>query len=177
MTTREMIEVMEAFKRGEKIEFSRVYTDDWRDIGSPNWNWDQYKYRISHKYKVEEVEPKFKRGDIIVNKYTCDGTPLNRDSDFLIVQDIDLSKEKYEIYDRGLAVFKFSDIEEIDEDYLNVDDCLWYWEYRDVLRDSWHTHGVRLNKAAYKNLCTDGDWDLSYEPIYQLGARLPKDKK
>lgn len=177
MKTKEMIEVMEAFERGEEIEFSRVYTDDWRDIGSPNWNWDQYKYRIKAKYKVEEMEPKFKKGDIIVNKYICDGTPLNRDSDLLVVEDIDLFKEKYEIYDKGLAVFKFCDIEEIDEDYLNVDDCLWFWEYYDDNYKTFTTTALRYNKEDCIDYLRRTTSHSAPTTIYQLGARLPENKK
>lgn len=172
--TKEMMAVLEAYINGEEIEFSRVYTDDWRDIGSPNWNWDQYKYRIKAKFKVEEIEPKFKKGDIIVNKYTCDGTPLDRDSNFLVVEDIDLSKEKYEIYDKGLAVFKFSDIEEIDEYYLNVDDCLWFWEYYDDNYEAFTLTDLRYDKEDCIDYLHRTTSDLNPTPIYQLGARLKK---
>ncbi|CUU84533.1 hypothetical protein [Campylobacter hyointestinalis] len=172
---KEMIAVLEAYIKGEEIEFSRVNADIWVHTRLPSWNWEDYKYRI--KPKEEEIKTKFKKGDTIVNKHICDGTPLDKNGNFIMVDDIDLSKEKYRIYDSQLAVFEFFDIKIIDESYVNTDDCLWYWEYRDVLRDSWHTHGVRLNKAAYKNLCTDGDWDLGSEPIYQLGARLKKELK
>ncbi|OCS09366.1 hypothetical protein CFTD6783_08340 [Campylobacter fetus subsp. testudinum] len=175
MTTEEMIEVMQAFERGEKIELSDVDADNWVYTRLPSWNFEDYKYRI--KPKEEKKKSKFKVGDKIVHKELCDGTPLNKDNSFLAIEDINLSENKYEVYNKRVDTFEFFDIKMIDENYVNIDDCLWYWEYRDVISDSCYMYSTRLNKAAYKNLCTNRDWDLDFEPIYQLGARLPKDKK
>ncbi|RAZ58736.1 hypothetical protein [Campylobacter hyointestinalis] len=171
--TKEMIAVLEAYINGEKIEFSRVYDDDWHHISIPSWNWDRYKYRIKHK--EENIKAKFKQGDEIVHKELCNGVPLNEDNDFLIIEDINLSENKYKVYNKGIGAFEFFDIEWIDENYVNTDDCLWYWEYRDILRDIFYISNNRLNKAAYKRVFTNSDWELSSEPIYQLGARLPKE--
>ena len=52
MTTEEMIEVMQAYERGEVIEMhSRCAfnKDDWKDIDSPLWNWGDIEYRIKSK--------------------------------------------------------------------------------------------------------------------------------
>ena len=51
MTLREKIEVMEAFERGEEIEYSLINNNDWRSICDPVWNWDLYEYRIKPKPK------------------------------------------------------------------------------------------------------------------------------
>lgn len=52
-TTREKIEVMEAYERGEQIEYKPFQWDKgWRIESDPNWNWSQFDYRIKPKQKV-----------------------------------------------------------------------------------------------------------------------------
>ena len=46
-TTKEMIEVMQAYDRGEKIE--AVYNDVWVDIDMPEWSWGLRDYRVKPK--------------------------------------------------------------------------------------------------------------------------------
>lgn len=46
-TTAEMIEVMQAFERGEKIECKYLRGNDiWDVLPSPSWNWSECDYRI-----------------------------------------------------------------------------------------------------------------------------------
>lgn len=46
-TTAEMIEVMQAFERGEKIEFKQLTLGGhWFIASSPNWDWALNDYRI-----------------------------------------------------------------------------------------------------------------------------------
>ncbi|TWO20744.1 hypothetical protein [Campylobacter hyointestinalis] len=177
MTTREMIEVMEAFERGEVIEAEIRGTGMYEECVTPDWNWDYMIYRIKPK-EEENIKAKFRKGDEIVHKELCNGTPLNKDNNFLIIEDVNLSENKYQVYNKGLGAFEFFDIKKIDEEYVNIDDCLWYWEYYDAIRGIFDIYSARLDTASYKNLYYDYDnerWDLSYEPIYQLGARLPKE--
>ena len=43
----EMIAVLEAYKRGEKIEcFTRIH-NDWRPVDEPSWNFGNVNYRIA----------------------------------------------------------------------------------------------------------------------------------
>ena len=49
MTTEEMIEVMQAYMRGEAIEVSDKGADDWREIKHPIWDWYGFEYRIKPK--------------------------------------------------------------------------------------------------------------------------------
>jgi hypothetical protein len=61
-TTREKIEVMEAFERGEPIQSQRRCSGDWLTYASgdePPWDW------MSRDYRVKPPEP----GEIYVNKY------------------------------------------------------------------------------------------------------------
>lgn len=54
-TTKEMIEVMQAFDEGKQIQ---LLCDDgiWRDTNKPCWGWDEINYRI----KPEPKEPKYR---------------------------------------------------------------------------------------------------------------------
>ncbi len=51
MTTKEMIEVMQAYERGEQIEYrenpDRYHNlDEWEYADAPVWDWYSYEYRI-----------------------------------------------------------------------------------------------------------------------------------
>ena len=48
-TTKEMIEVMQAYDRGEKIESG--YGGVWVDIDMPEWSWGLRDYRVKQKKK------------------------------------------------------------------------------------------------------------------------------
>ncbi|RAZ37167.1 hypothetical protein [Campylobacter hyointestinalis] len=171
--TKEMIAVLEAYINGEKIEFSRVYDDDWHHISIPSWNWDRYKYRIKHK--EENIKAKFKQGDEIVHKELCNGAPLDEDNDFLIIEDINLSENKYEVYNKSRDDFEWFDIKKIDENYINTDDCLWYWEYYDENLKAFTQTTLRYNEKDCIDYLQKVTSDLTPTPIYQLGARLPKE--
>ena len=62
-TTREKIEVMEAFERGEEIEVSINYDkaapwedQNWAHIKNPAWDWDEHDYRVKdNKPKIEDL--------------------------------------------------------------------------------------------------------------------------
>jgi hypothetical protein len=52
-TTREMIEIMEAFERGETIfvrikDINKLYRN-WVFTPKPVWNWDFYDYKVKSK--------------------------------------------------------------------------------------------------------------------------------
>ena len=76
-TTKEMIEVMQAFERGEKIEvhYSYDHKDYWVSCGTPVWDWNNFDYRVKPKksYVPFETAEKFltayrKHGEFIENK-------------------------------------------------------------------------------------------------------------
>ena len=51
-TTKEMIEVMKAFERGEKIEVKNNHSDKWYTTSGPSWDWEYCDYRIKPKQPV-----------------------------------------------------------------------------------------------------------------------------
>ena len=59
MTLREKIEVMEAFERGEEIEWSYWHIDAWISVDSPTWDWNDFCYRIKPKPKQVVVIEKW----------------------------------------------------------------------------------------------------------------------
>ena len=50
-TTKEMIEVMQAYERGEIIEVHYLYDtkDYWIACGTPIWDWNNFDYRVKSK--------------------------------------------------------------------------------------------------------------------------------
>lgn len=48
-TTEEMIEVMQAFVKGEGIEYKNYDGDTWIETIHPVWDWAFYDYRIKPK--------------------------------------------------------------------------------------------------------------------------------
>ena len=50
-TTKEMIEVMQAYLRGEKIEY-RYGNTDWLECRVPIWNWNSTEYRVKPRQKT-----------------------------------------------------------------------------------------------------------------------------
>ena len=54
-TTKEMIEVMQAFERGETIEviWRDNATDSWDVATTPNWDWSAFDYRVAPKPKKQ----------------------------------------------------------------------------------------------------------------------------
>lgn len=54
MTTKEKIEVMQAYADGKKIQYRRKFCKDWLDWGGevePAWNWSDSQYRVKPEEK------------------------------------------------------------------------------------------------------------------------------
>lgn len=73
-TTKEMIEVMQAYERGEQIEFMDC-SREWKDTTNPIWDWARYDYRIKPKTKYvpfktadEFLAAQRKHGEFVENK-------------------------------------------------------------------------------------------------------------
>lgn len=65
MTTKEKIEVMQAFEDGETIQMAEIGSDNWIVHSTvvpgqePIWNWEKFKYRV-------KLKSRFKEGDLVV---------------------------------------------------------------------------------------------------------------
>ena len=56
MTLREKIEVMEAFERGEEIEYDYRDGTNWHIDKKPSWDWVTFDFRIKPKKQVVVIE-------------------------------------------------------------------------------------------------------------------------
>jgi hypothetical protein len=54
MNTKEMIEVMQAFEDGKKIEVRERGKNEWMPADQPSWNWRHMEYRIAPDLKKED---------------------------------------------------------------------------------------------------------------------------
>ena len=82
MTTKEMIEVMQAYDRGEQIERRDRCGNNWFLAPVPSWDWVQYEYRVKPKPKYvpfetaeEFIIAQRKKGRFVVDKKS--GTKYN----------------------------------------------------------------------------------------------------
>ena len=73
-TTKEKIEVMQAYVRGEQVQLLNI-DGNWEDIKSPTWSWGLRDYRVKPKKKyipfdtAEEFLTAYrKHGEFIENK-------------------------------------------------------------------------------------------------------------
>lgn len=54
MTTREKIEVMQAYEDGKEIEFRSAHTEEvWMRCFKAIWNWEKFEYRVKPDPKPE----------------------------------------------------------------------------------------------------------------------------
>ncbi|QCD52844.1 hypothetical protein [Campylobacter sp. RM16192] len=180
MTTREMIEVMEAFERGEEIQYARKGSEDWFVLHTGMWHWDDYDYRIKPKRKKrhpEGVSFVYRREAGISNPkilvITSVETPV-----------IKANKKPYEqdeaIYiltgikttDKNAVVIM--DEDNLEKELIRVDDCLWYWEYQTIDGD-WRKLDYRYATEQAQAVMTLSQ-QKTLAPLYALGFRLPKEQ-
>ncbi len=148
MTTQEMIEVMQAYTRGETIEVSDKGAGNWSEIKCPLWDWNSFKYRVKPK------KPKFKDTDFDLMIWkTSEAEPLHPKTGF----------------------YQSSYIKERDDkdvnNYVHFDDVLWYWEYQDA-DGHWKKSDYRATRAEIEKLSNFHN----FSPLYALGFRV-KDTK
>ncbi|WP_299085973.1 hypothetical protein [uncultured Campylobacter sp.] len=166
MTTKEMIEVMQAYEKGEEIERrSANCEEEWTFVNLPLWNWDKFEYRIKPK---EKRGPKFKIGDVLVH-LEKEGQPLYWGDIYRVVS-ID---EKYTAEEAGYQ-YKGA-YEYFEKIFIKADDVLWYWEYQDV-DGEWEKTNVRYAKRDLNNEVLGSNERETAVPLYALGFRLPRDK-
>ena len=74
-TTKEMIEVMKAYDRGENIECFNDDHEQWTDVNNPIWDWLHNDYRVKPKKKYVPFETAEEflaaqrvHGEVIVDK-------------------------------------------------------------------------------------------------------------
>ena len=54
-TTKEKIEIMQAYERGEQIQIYDSIHNEWKDIKTPSWDWMTSDYRIKSKFHDGDI--------------------------------------------------------------------------------------------------------------------------
>ena len=122
----EMIEVMQAYKNGEQIEF--CYTDEvikvWEDTGKPLWNWGDTDYRVKPKPKYvpfetaeEFLEAQNEHGQVIIQYVNKEKTVFKQS--YAYVNNLG----KIILYGGGDTVVLLT-LEQLFNDYYYFDDDL-----------------------------------------------------
>ena len=114
-TTKEMIEVMQAYDRGEKIESG--YCGVWVDIDMPEWSWGLRDYRVKPKKKyipfgtAEEFLAAYrKHGEFIENKETGEKMNAYVDKNGIVILSTALNcTYTFESLGTLFGCYKFSD--------------------------------------------------------------------
>ena len=160
MTTKEKIEVMQAYERGERIEnrnHNELDEKDWRYTSEPQWDWRLKEYRVALP-----LTTKFRVGNIVVRRIHAN-QPLTRSDIYHIIEQT--GRVVLET-DTGLKIRVA--VEELEDDFINADDVLWFWEYQES-DGKWNTTPRKYTKEALKEYLKDTS---TATPLYALGFRL-----
>lgn len=160
MNIDEMIEVMQAYVRGEAIEVSDKGADDWSEIKYPLWDWNSFEYRVKPKNR------KFGEGDKVIEKdaqmLSLEGENNN------YIWTVKGYTEDGGIEFKGGAIIPEH---QVCEEYVKIDDALWYWEFK--MSDGWHISQTRMTRSEARALVGES---VDIAPLYALGFRV-KDTK
>ena len=118
-TTKEMIDVMQAYERGEKIEVHYLYDnkDYFISCGTPVWDWNNFDYRVKPKksyvpfHTPEEFLTAYrKHGEFIENKETGEKMNAYVDKNGIVILSTALNcTYTFESLRTLFGCYKFSD--------------------------------------------------------------------
>ena len=113
-TTKEMIEVMQAYDRGEQIECFNTWK--WQDVKNPVWDWLHNNYRVKQKKYVpfdtpeEFLKAYRKHGEFIENKETGEKMNAYVDKNGIVILSTALNcTYTFESLGTLFGCYKFSD--------------------------------------------------------------------
>ena len=114
-TTKEMIEVMQAYDRGEQIE--AFYNGVWKDIYIPEWSWGLRDYRVKQKksyvpfHTPEEFLTAYrKHGEFVENKESGEKMNAYVDKNGIVILSTALNcTYTFESLGTLFGYYKFSD--------------------------------------------------------------------
>ena len=156
MTLEEKLEVIRAYAEGKPIEVYNEDEDVWEVKIYDDWNFEEGKYRIKSNKSA-----KFNIGDTLVFKASEEGLcPMT----YTII-DIDETHYKFE-YTSPTA------IEEVDRDFTNERNVLWYFEIYDYISKEYSMYPRRTTRAELEEEYAANHYTLSWKPIYALGFKL-----
>lgn len=156
MTLKEKIEIIKAFSEGKPVEGCNKEVDLWEDKVYDIWDFDDCKYRI----KPDETT-KFKAGDVLLAKE----------------DEYQSNPARFEVSDIKQGYYCFKDymdkpINDIDRDYINERDVLWYFEFYDYTTKKRFMHSTRMTMAKMDEEFGANHYALSWEPMYSIGFKL-----
>lgn len=183
MNLRKQIEIMEAYERGEKIQYRIRGKRTWGDINTPDWNWNNREYRVKPEVNSLEMDSSdLKCGEFYV--YTNMDSESYYGKVFRLVSILNKNYYTFELVERPNRarikeggenstsyVFFKQDI----SDFVNVKDdrFLWFWE---AFSGS-HDRNTILERCSYKEISKLW-WGVGFaRPIYALGFVLRGEKE
>jgi hypothetical protein len=66
MTTKEKIEVMQAFEDGKDIEHRSFKSAKWMSCLSPVWDWTNYKYRVKSEALEDRIKAQYSDYEVVM---------------------------------------------------------------------------------------------------------------
>ena len=116
-TTKEMIEVMQAYDRGEDIECFNDDYEQWKDVNNPIWDWLHNDYRVKPKKKYvpfdtpeEFFAEQRKHGEFIENKESGEKMNAYVDKNGIVILSTALNcTYTFESLGTLFGCYKFSD--------------------------------------------------------------------
>ena len=115
-TTKEMIEVMQAYDRGEQVQLLNI-NGNWEDKDNPTWNWAKCDYRVKKKVYVPfDTANEFLEAQ---RKHGGDG--------LISIEDVGLKKHDISVSLDGSV---YDHIDDGDVDYIGKFEDLLFEDYK-----------------------------------------------
>jgi len=152
----EKIELLKAYKEGNTVERYDDTSNTWCKVIHDIWDFEDGTYRVK-----SDRDTKFKVGDTLVFKDSEEGLcPMT-----YTITDIDETNYKFE-YTSPTA------IEEVNKDFINERDVLWYFEIYDYISKEYSMYPKRITRAELEKEYASKHDTFRWKPIYALGFKL-----
>lgn len=158
MTLEEKIEIIKVFSEGKPVEGCNKEVGLWEDKVYDIWDFDDCKYRIK-----PEATTKFKAGDVLLAKE----------------DEYQSNPARFEVSDIKQGCYCFKDymdkpINDIERDYINERDVLWFFEGKTIYGDKWSIlcDFSRQRIPDMEELYKRQPDAIVWQPIYSLGFKL-----
>ena len=155
------IAVLEAMEKGKTIQYSETdgEENDWEDLKTSELDFSDYTYRVK-----PDKTTKFNKGDTLV---------------FIGVAEAP-NPIRYKVTEIKNNYYEFDcisprPIEEVNENFINERDVLWYFEIYDYVYKKFSMHPSRLTIPEMDKAFGANHDTLSWKPMYNLGFRLKED--
>lgn len=157
ITLKEKIGLITAYAEGKPVEAYDTIFRRWFEKGTDTWDFfDREEYRI----KPSE-DTKFKAGDVLV--FIGDVNTLDIDT----YEIIEVKQGHYRFSDRSLRP-----IEEVEKEFINIKDVLWYFEVYNYISKRYSIHPTRMTIPEMDEEFGTNHDALSWKPMYSFGFKL-----